>query len=194
MPTLLVVIASTRPGRVGLPVGQWFIQFAQQHGAFNVRTADLLALDLPLMNEPKHPRFHNYTHDHTKDWSRVVDAADAVVFVMPEYNYSMTAPLKNALDYLYVEWQYKPVGLCSYGGVSGGLRAAQMVKQVVTTLKMMPIPEGISIPFVQEFVKDGVFQPNELIVQSAQMMLDELVRWEEALRPLREAVRQNTTA
>lgn len=193
MPILLVVIASTRPGRVGLPVGQWFTQFAQRHGAFEVRVVDLFELDLPLMNEPHHPRLHDYTQNHTKEWSRIVDAADAIVFVMPEYNYSMTAPLKNALDYLYIEWQYKPVGLLSYGGISGGLRAAQMVKQVVTTLKMMPIPEGVSIPFVHQLVKDGVFQPNELTLQSAQIMLDELVRWEEALRSLRETVRQTTT-
>lgn len=194
MPTLLVVIASTRPGRVGLPVGQWFIQFARQQGTFDVNVADLLELDLPLMNEPKHPRFRDYSLEHTKQWSRLVDAADAVVLVTPEYNHSMTAPLKNALDYLYAEWNYKPVGIVSYGGVSGGIRAAQMVKQVVTTLKMMPIPEAVSIPFVQEFMHDSVFHPSELIVQSAQMMLDELARWEGALRPLRESVRESTTA
>jgi NAD(P)H-dependent FMN reductase len=190
MPTLLIVIASTRPGRVGLPVGQWFERFSRQHGAFQVQVADLLVLNLPMMDEPHHPRFAQYTKPHTKEWSRIVDASDAVVLVMPEYNYAMTAPLKNALDYLYQEWHYKPVGLVSYGGPSGGMRAAQMVKQVVTTLKMMPIPESVAIPFVTQYLHDGIFEPPEMIQQAAQVMLDELVKWANALEPLRAAHRQ----
>ena len=85
------------------------------------------------MDEPKHPRLREYEHQHTKDWSARVEAADAFVFVHPEYNYGITAPLKNALDYLSQEWNYKPLGLVSYGGVSAGTRAAQMIKQVATT-------------------------------------------------------------
>jgi NAD(P)H-dependent FMN reductase len=188
-PTLLEIIASTRPGRAGLPVGRWFEQVAHQQGAFNVQVADLLEIDLPMMNEPNHPRFRNYHHEHTKRWSRQVDQADAVVLVMPEYNFAMTAPLKNALDYLYWEWQYKPVGLVSYGGVSGGLRAQQMVKQVVTTLKMMPLTESVTVPFVAQHIQNGEFQPPPIMTESALQMLQELVRWEEALRPLRESAR-----
>ncbi|NMP23361.1 NADPH-dependent FMN reductase [Sulfobacillus harzensis] len=191
MPTLLVIIASTRPGRVGLPVGRWFQQFARQHGAFDVRVADLLELNLPMMDEPKHPRFGDYQNPHTKQWSQIVDAADAVVLVMPEYNYAMTAPLKNALDYLSREWQYKPVGLVSYGGASGGLRAQQMVKLVVTTLKMMPVPESVSIPFVANYIKEGALEPTDFMIQSAQAMLDEMARWEEALRSLRASTRHS---
>jgi NAD(P)H-dependent FMN reductase len=91
------------------------------------------------MDEPKHPRLREYTHQHTKDRSAWVDAASAFVFVHPQYTYGMTAPLKNALDFLNQEWQYKPVGLVSYGGVSAGTRAAQMIKQVAT-LKLFPAP------------------------------------------------------
>lgn len=192
MPTLLVVIASTRPGRAGLPVGRWFEQFARQHGGFDVRVADLLELDLPMMDEPKHPRMGAYQNPHTKQWSQIVDAADAVVLVMPEYNFAMTAPVKNALDYLAREWQYKPVGLVSYGGASGGLRAQQMVKQVVTTLKMMPMSESLAVPFVANYIKDGVFEPTDVMVQAGQSMLDEMMRWEEALRSLRVSTRQTT--
>lgn len=190
MAKLLEIIASTRPGRAGLPVGRWFEQVARAHGAFEVEVADLLEINLPLIDEPKHPRFGDYQHAHTKAWSRIVDASEAVVLIMPEYNYSMTASLKNALDYLFREWNYKPVGLVSYGGASGGLRAAQMVKQAVTTVKMMPIPEGVSIPFVANHIKDGIFTPNDFITQSAHTMLEELVRWEMALRSLRESQRQ----
>ena len=188
MPTLLIIIASTRPGRVGLPVARWFEEYAGRHGGFDVKVADLAELDLPLLDEPHHPRMGQYTQEHTRAWSRMVGEADAFAFVMPEYNYAMTASLKNALDYLYNEWNYKPVGLVSYGGMSGGLRAAQMVKEVVTTLRMMPLPEGVGIPFVSQHIKDGAFQPPELVVESARVMLDELGRWAGALRTLREPV------
>jgi NAD(P)H-dependent FMN reductase len=185
-PRLLVVIASTRPGRVGLPVGRWFDAQARAHDAFEVEVADLQELDLPFMDEPNHPRLGQYTHQHTKDWSATVNRADAFAFVMPEYNYSLTAPLKNAIDFLHQEWLYKPVGLVSYGGVSGGTRAAQMVKQVVTTLKMTPLPEAVAIPFVAKLIDDdGEFVPNETIEQSAKAMLDELVRVSVALAVLR---------
>ena len=185
-PRLMIVIASTRPGRVGLPIARWFSDRAEAHGAFEIDVVDLAKLNLPFYDEPKHPRLRQYAHQHTKDWSARVAAADAFVFVMPEYNFGFTAPLKNALDYLSLEWQYKPVGLVSYGGVSAGTRAAQMIKQVVTTLKMSPVPEAVSIPFVQQFIgPDGAIQANEVMETSATAMLDELVRWTRALSALR---------
>lgn len=185
-PTLQVVIASTRPGRVGLPVGRWFADLAERHGAFDVELVDLAVVNLPFMDEPNHPRLQQYTHQHTREWSAKVDSADAFVFVTPEYNYGLTAPLKNAIDYLHHEWQYKPVGIVSYGGVSAGTRAAQMIKQVVTTLKMMPLSEAVSIPFVQQFIDDdGQVAANEVMENAAAAMLAELARWTAALRPLR---------
>jgi NAD(P)H-dependent FMN reductase len=183
MPTLQIIIASTRPGRVGLPVGRWFEAHARAHGGFEVDLVDLAELDLPFMDEPNHPRLRKYTHQHTKAWSARVDAADAFVFVMPEYNYGFNAPLKNAIDFLHEEWIYKPVGFLSYGGVAAGTRAVQMIKQVVTALKMAALPEAVSIPFVAQFIDDeGELVPNELMLQSATVMLDELGRMEEALR------------
>lgn len=172
-----------------MPVGQWFYRKAVEHGAFEVKLIDLAEINLPFLDEPNHPRLRQYVHDHTKRWSALVEEMDAFAFVHPEYNYGMTAPLKNALDYLHWEWHYKPVGLVSYGGISAGLRAAQQIKQVVTTLKMMPMNEAVSIPFVAQFMKDGAFHPNDVLEQAAVAMLDELARWEEALRPMREAVR-----
>jgi len=186
-PRLQIIIASTRPGRVGLPVAQWLYDRAVAHGGFEVEIVDLAEINLPFMDEPNHPRLRQYTHQHTKDWSAKVDAADAFVFVMPEYNYGFTAPLKNAIDYLHHEWQYKPVGFVSYGGVSAGTRAVQMVKQVVTTLKMVPVSQAVSIPFVQQFIgEEGEVQANETMETAARAMLDELQRWTAALEPLRE--------
>lgn len=185
-PTLLIVIASTRPVRVGLPIAEWFEARARAHGGFEIEVADLAAIDLPLMNEPKHPRRREYEHDHTKEWSARVEAADAFVFVHPEYNHGMTAPLKNALDYLSQEWAYKPLGLVSYGSVSAGTRAAQMIKQVAVYLKLFTVAEAVSIPFVSRQIgEDGKFEPTEMVEKAAPAMLDELIRLEAALRPLR---------
>ncbi|GAA1554052.1 NAD(P)H-dependent oxidoreductase [Kribbella lupini] len=190
MAVLKIVIASTRPGRVGLPVAQWVEQVAVAHGGFDrVELVDLAEINLPFMDEPNHPRLRQYTHQHTLDWSRTVDEADAFVFVMPEYNFGFNAVLKNAIDYLHAEWQYKPVGLVSYGGVSGGVRAAQMIKQVLTTLKMTPVGEAVAIPFVHKLLDDaGTLVPTEPLTASADAMLGELVRMSEALRPLRGAL------
>jgi len=167
-------------------VGHWFAGYARGHGAFDVELVDLLELSLPFMDEPNHPRLGEYTHQHTKDWSARVRAADAFAFVMPEYNYSLTAPLVNAIDYLHQEWQYKPVGFVSYGGMSGGVRAVQMAKLVVTTLKMTPLPEAVAVPFVARLMDDeGDFAPDEAIERSAGSMLDEMVRVQAALAVLR---------
>lgn len=186
MPQLLVIIASVRDGRVGKAVGDWFTAFAQQHGAFDVAVADLKQIDLPLMTEPNHPRLKQYTQETTWAWSRTVEAADAFVFVMPEYNFVATAPLINAIDYLVQEWAHKPVGLVSYGGVSGGLRAAQSIKPLITSMNMMPVKEGVPIQFVSKQVNDdGRFEPIDSHESSATAMLDALVQWEKAMRQLR---------
>lgn len=186
LPNLMIIIASTRPGRVGLPVADWFAGHARAHGSFEVELLDLLELGLPFMDEPNHPRLRRYTKDHTKAWAALVEAADAFAIVTPEYNYGMPAPLKNAIDFLNVEWAYKPVGFVSYGGVSAGTRSVQMAKQVLTTLKMYALPEAISIPFVTQFVDDdGIFHPNETIETAADTVLEELARVAAAFAPLR---------
>jgi NAD(P)H-dependent FMN reductase len=187
MPKLMIVIASTRPGRVGLPVARWFTERATEHGAFDVEVVDLAELDLPFMDEPHHPRLRRYTQDHTHRWSEMVDSADAFVFVTSEYNHGYPAPLKNAIDYLNQEWKDKPVGFVSYGGVSAGTRAVQQLKQVITAIRMVPVAEAVSIPFVAQFVDEHrVVQANDVMEQAAVAMLDELVLMERALSGVRE--------
>ena len=184
---LHVIVASTRPSRKGPAVARWFEGFARTHGGFEPVLVDIADFDLPVYDEPEHPLTHRYRHEHTKRWSESVAAADAYAFVMPEYNYFPPPSLVNALDFLVAEWTYKPAGLVSYGGVSGGLRAAQAVKLLLTALKVMPIPEGVAIPnFAQFMDESGTFRPNELVEKSAGTMLAELLRWAEALKPLRE--------
>lgn len=185
-PKLHIIVASTRPGRKGPAVARWFEDFARRHGGFDPVLVDLAEVNLPVFDEPNHPLQRKYEHEHTRRWSATVAAADAYAFVLPEYNYFPPPALVNALDYLVAEWTYKPAGLVSYGGVSGGLRAAQALKLLLTTLKVMPIPEGVAVPnFTQFLGDDGVFRPGEPVDRSAATMLGELQRWAEALRPLR---------
>jgi NAD(P)H-dependent FMN reductase len=186
MPTLNVIIASTRPGRAGLPIANWFVDHAKAHGGFDVIVTDLLELDLPFMNEANHPRLQQYEHQHTKDWSAIVAGSDAFVFVMPEYNYAFTAPLKNALDYLHNEWRFKPVGFVSYGGVAAGNRAVESLRGVMAALSMFPLAAAVHIPFFSQFFNDdGEIEGNEVMNNAAIALLDELVRVESTFRELR---------
>jgi|SRR3954452_13601030 len=183
-PRLQIIIASTRPGRVGLPVATWFAGAARQHNGFEVAVVDLAEVNLPLLDEPNHPRLRQYTHDHTQRWSETIERGDAYVVVHPEYNYSFNAALKNALDYLHHEWHDKAVGFVSYGGVSGGLRAASALRQVVTALKMVPVTDAVVIPWVSQHVRDGEFMPPEPVANGAKVMLDELIRITAAMAAL----------
>ena len=187
LPTLQVVVASTRPGRKGPAVATWFAEQARQHGKFRAEIADLGVINLPMMDEPEHPRLGRYQHDHTLAWSARISRSHAFVFVTPEYNYSTPPALVNALDYLVAEWAYKPAGFVSYGGVSGGLRSVQMTKQIVAALKMVPLVEAVAVPAFTKFIDPttGVFAPEEFHAKNAAQMLDELLRWSAALQVLR---------
>jgi len=183
---LKIIIASTRPERKGTAVANWFIEIAKKDPNFNVEVLDLEKINLPFLDEPKHPKLQQYTKEHTREWSKTINAADAFVFVIPEYNYSMPPTLSNAIDFLYKEWNYKPVGLVSYGGISGGLRSAQMCKLQITTVRMMPLTEGVAIPFFEKHIdENGKFISYELADKSAEVLLKELLKWTEALKPMR---------
>jgi len=182
---LKIVLASTRTGRKGPAVAQWIMAAAKAHGAFEVELLDLAAINLPFMDEPNHPRLKQYTHEHTKAWSATIHSADAFIFVMPEYNFGYTAPLKNALDFVFQEWAHKPLGLVSYGGVSGGLRATQVLKPVLTAVRLTVAGE-VPIPFFAQFIgEDGVFRPNEILEKGAAGMFAGIERWAKVLGPMR---------
>ncbi|MBL7490747.1 NAD(P)H-dependent oxidoreductase [Frankia sp. AgB1.9] len=186
MPKLVIIIASTRPGRIGPSIGTWVAEQATAHGAFDVELVDLAEVDLPMFNEPRHPRLGDYAHDHTKEWAATVAAADAFVFVMPEYNHSFTAPLKNAIDFLSAEWRYKPVGFASYGGIAAGTRAVQAIKPVLTALDLVPVTPAIALAMVgQKIGSDGQLVADAAMDAAAKVMFDEIARWTAALAGLR---------
>lgn len=185
---LQIIIASTRQGRKGHLVGAWFEAIARDHEAFDIETIDLRDVGLPMFDEPHHPRRQEYVHEHTRAWSRTIDRADAYVFVTPEYDNVPPASLINAVHHLVREWAYKPVGFVSYGGVSGGTRSVQVLKQLVPVVRMMPIPEAVNIPFFAKSIDEEQerFSPDSVQERAAGVMLDELARWGSALKPLRE--------
>ncbi|MFI6272883.1 GNAT family N-acetyltransferase [Micromonospora zamorensis] len=184
---VLVIVASTRPGRLGPAISDWFVQATLPTAAAAGTTldvADLADIGLPLFDEPEHPSSGIYVHEHTRAWSQRVAAADAYVVVTPEYNYGMPAVLKNALDFLYHEWAWKPMGFVSYGNTSAGTRSVQMTKQVVTTLKMMPIGATVALR-IADSTQDGQVLRSAGLDDTARRMLLELTRVASAMRPLR---------
>ncbi|MDH7799546.1 MULTISPECIES: NAD(P)H-dependent oxidoreductase [unclassified Beijerinckia] len=187
MPSKLhVIITSTRPGRIGPAVGKWFNSYAQKHGGFDSTLVDLADFNLPVFDEPMHPRMQKYEHAHTKKWSESVKSADAYVFVVPEYNYNPPPSFFNALNYVYNEWNYKVAGFVSYGGVSGGLRSAQVARSMATSLKLVTPPEGVPVPAVGALLDDKKeFKGNDAIELSAKTLLDEMLKWDSALKTLR---------
>ncbi len=182
-----VILASTRHGRKGGAVAQWAVEQVRSHAKFEVELVDLREVNLPLFDEPRHPRFGEYEHEHTKRWSAIVARADAYLFVTPEYDHGPPASLLNALQYLVKEWAYKPAAFVSYGGVSAGVRSVAALKPVLSALRMMPMFEGVAIPFFAQHLDEasGRFDPGDVQARAAGAMLDELQRWAGALRTLR---------
>lgn len=184
---LLIVIASVRDTRIGDSVGRWATKMARTHGGFDeVETVDLKEINLPVFHEPNHPLTQQYVYEYTKKWATIVDSADAFLFVTPEYDYFAPSSLVNAVQYLLREWSYKAVGIVSYGGISGGLRSAQAIKPLLTSVRLMPIPEGVMFMMASESIdNEGDLLANNHHETSASTMLDELLRWSSALAPLR---------
>lgn len=178
---IAVISGSASPHRTGAPIVDWIAAKLRERGV-DVDVVDLQELGLPFYDEPNLPRLQSYVHQHTKDWAARVGAADAFIFVTPEYNGSFPAILKNALDYLHHEWHYKPAGVVTYGGgLSAGFRGAQALRQVLAALYMVPIQEAVAIPFVKEHLDEAGFHPTAGMEIAADAMIREVLRAQKAL-------------
>lgn len=184
---LKVIIGSTRPGRVGPNVANWVNEAAKAHGGFAVDLVDLKDIALPLLDEPNHPAMQKYENDSTKKWSAVIADADAVIFVTPEYDFFAPATLVNALQTIAVEWRYKPVGIVSYGGISGGLRSAQELRMLISNKGAMPLPNVVPLPMVFPLIENGTINATDPMKDGLKGLFDELVKWGTALKPLHSA-------
>ena len=184
---LKIIITSTRNERKGIAVADWFTEKAKTNGSFNIEVLDLKSIDLPMLDEPNHPKLRQYQYEHTKAWSKTIAEGDAFVFIIPEYNYGLPPAMVNAIDYIFHEWAYKPAALVSYGGISAGLRSAQMSKLILTTVKLVPLTEAVSIPFFANHINEnGVFISNPSIDHSYDIMMTELEKWTRGLKYMRE--------
>jgi NAD(P)H-dependent FMN reductase len=185
MINLKIIIASTRPGRKGPLLANWIYARAKEDPAFNTELIDLAEVNLPFFDEPNHPRLQQYTHQHTKDWSAKIASADAFILVTPEYNYGFPATIKNAIDYLFVEWQHKPIGFVSYGGIAGGTRSIQMLKLTLTALEMVPLTAAVNVPFFTKYIVDDKFVATDEHNKNGHLLLSELKKWSGVLAHLK---------
>ena len=187
MYNLKIISSTVRPGRKGPIITKWIADLAKQNSNFNVEVLDLGEINLPMMNEPNHPSLKKYEHAHTKWWSAKIDEADAFIFVTAEYDYNYPAPLRNALEYLFQEWGYKAAGVVSYGGVSGGTRAFNSLKNDLASLRVVTLVEAVNFPFFTKNINDqDELEANEISIKAAETMFKQLARWTKGLKTIRE--------
>ncbi len=184
MLTIGIIIGSTRPGRKAPAVAAWIHSRAQRRGDASYELVDLADFNLPLLDEPSPPSFGKYQHEHTKAWSRKIDALDGFVFVTPEYNHAPSGALKNALDYLFREWNNKAAGFVGYGG-QGGTRAVEMLRLIMGELLVADVRAQVALSLGTDFENYSTFKPDPKHERSVTAMLDQVVAWSGALKPLR---------
>ncbi|HEX5994263.1 MAG TPA: NAD(P)H-dependent oxidoreductase [Jiangellales bacterium] len=185
---IAVVVGSTRPGRRGQSVARWVANTAAAHPAVTdgraaVEVVDLAAFDLPLLDEPVPAAFASYAHAHTRRWADTVAGFDGFVFVIPEYNHSFPAALKNAIDFLYAEWHDKAAGIVGYG-VDGGVRAIEHLRQVLAELRVADVRTAVTLSLSEDFTGDGLL-PRAFQAERVRRQADEVVTWSRALHALR---------
>jgi len=181
---IAIILGSTRPGRNGAAVATWVRDIASRRSDAEFELVDLADFPLPHLDEPMPPAMGVYSNDHTKAWSAKIAEFDGYVFVTPEYNHSTSGVLKNALDYLYTEWNNKAAAFVSYGGV-GGARAVEHLRLIASELQLATVRAQVAISLVTEFENYSTFTPNDYLLPQVDTMLDQLVSWSKALEPLR---------
>jgi NAD(P)H-dependent FMN reductase len=180
-----IILGSTRPGRNGEPVAKWVYEMASQRGDSEFELVDLAEYNLPHLDEPLPPSLGQYAHDHTKAWASKIAEFDGYVFVTPEYNHSTSGVLKNAIDFLYTEWNNKAAGFVSYGSV-GGTRAVEHLRLIMSELQVATVRAQVALSLHTDFENYSTFRPSGHQLAALQAMLDQLISWSRALRSVRE--------
>jgi NAD(P)H-dependent FMN reductase len=181
---IAVVVGSTRPGRRSKQVADWVLARATARGGAEFELLDLAAYDLPLLDEPMPPSLGNYQHEHTKVWAATIARFDGFIFVTAEYNHSVPGVLKNALDYLYEEWNNKAAGFVSYGS-AGGVRAAENLRLIAGELQIADVRAQVALPFATDFEDFTTFTPSNAAEEALEPLLQQLIAWATALKTLR---------
>ncbi len=179
-----IIIGSTRPGRNGEAVARWVYNIARKRSDAEFELVDIQAFNLPLLDEPMPPSMGHYSKTHTKAWAAKIKSFDAYVFVTPEYNHGTSGALKNAIDYLYAEWNNKAAGFVSYGS-AGGARAVENLRLVMGELQVADVRAQVLLSLFTDFQNFSVFQPGPHHESSVNTMLDQAIAWGGALKTLR---------
>jgi NAD(P)H-dependent FMN reductase len=181
---IAIIIGSTRPGRVGEAVGQWVFKIAGQRNDAEFELVDIKDFNLPLLDEPVPPSLGKYSKPHTKVWAAKIDSFDAFVFVTPEYNHATSGALKNAIDFLYREWNNKAVGFVGYGG-SGGTRAVENLRLIMGELQIADVRSQVTLSLSTDFENFTIFKPHSRHEKSVNEMFDQVIAWGGAFKTLR---------
>ena len=179
-----IIIGSTRPGRKAEVVARWVYDIAAKRGDASFEVVDIADFDLPLLDEAIPPSMNQYSKPHTKAWAAKIATFDAFVFVTPEYNHSISGALKNAIDFLFREWNDKAAGFVGYGGV-GGVRAVEQLRLVMGEIKIADVRAQVALSLFTDFENFTTFKPAPQQTAAVNAMLDDLVAWGEALRMMR---------
>lgn len=184
MNRIAIIIGSTRPNRNGEAVAKWVNDIAQKHGGAEFELVDIKEYDLPLLDEPIPPSQGKYSKPHTLRWSAKIASFDGFVFVTPEYNHSVNGALKNALDFLYKEWNNKSAGFVSYGS-AGGARAVEHLRAIMGELKIADVHAQVMLSLTEDFVNYSEFKPRGHHEKQVITLLDEVNNWASAMKTLR---------
>jgi NAD(P)H-dependent FMN reductase len=179
-----IIIGSTRPGRKADAVANWVFDIATRRGDATYEIVDIADFDLPLLDEPMPPSMGQYSRPHTHGWAARIADFDAFVFVTPEYNHSMPGALKNAIDYLFREWNDKAAGFVGYGSV-GGARAVEQLRLVMGELKVADVRASVALSLFTDFENFTVFKPQPGQEKAVEAMLGDLIPWGRALQTMR---------
>ena len=182
---IAIIIGSTRPGRKAEAVAKWVYEIAQKRSDAEFELVDIKDFNLPLLDESMSPTLGQYTKEHTKVWAAKVDSFDAYVFVTPEYNHATSGALKNAIDFLYKEWNNKAAGFVSYGG-AGGARAVEQLRLVLAEVQIATVRNQVLLSMFTDFENFSVFKPDARHEKSVNAVFDQVIAWGGALKELRE--------
>jgi len=180
-----IIIGSTRPNRNGEAVAKWVYEIAQRRTDAEIELVDIRDFNLPLLDEPVPPSLGQYTKEHTKVWAAKIDSFDAYVFVTPEYNHGTSGALKNAIDYLYKEWNNKAAGFVGYGSALGA-RAVEHLRLVMGELQVAAVRAQVGLSLFTDFENFSVFKPAAHHEQSVNNVFDQVIAWGGALKTLRQ--------
>jgi NAD(P)H-dependent FMN reductase len=179
-----IIIGSTRPGRLGESVGRWVYENALKRKDADFQLIDIKEYNLPLLDEPVPPSMGNYSKEHTKRWAAKIAEFDAFIFVTPEYNHSVPGSLKNAIDYLYAEWNNKAAGIVSYGSI-GGARSAEQLRLILGEVQVAAVRGQVMLSLFTDFENFSVFKPAPMHQKSLDTLISQVISWGTALKSVR---------